>query len=483
LSRYPRSLFYGLALLVVFVIVSCSQPAQTARSAKSSLEPDESSGKSNLEAVPAEPPKPVEKVKKERAEPIRSVAAPRPSIPAPAPAPVPVVPSQQTAVSVAPSPPPIAVPEPPPVPIQQSAPVPVPQPLPPPEPTTKRVTIPAGTEVYVRTIDPIDTEHGHVGEAFRASLDKPIVADNQTIVPRRSDVFLKLIDVQSAGKLSGTSQLQIQLDKIFIGKDSYTVVTNTFTKTGSSEGKKAARNVGVGAAVGGILGGILGGTKGAVIGAGAGGGGGAVISKGEQIRLDSETELMFRLENPLDVTIATTPPAVSAKASTGASGGPIQLTAPPERQSASRSSSSSSTSSNADDLSGSWTVTTDGSQGTTLQLSLRQNGTRLQGSISDPRGAGTLPVYGSVSGNYVTFSTQSQYGANNNQMQFSGAVQNDSIQGTVTMPANSRYENAGGYPGGGYPGGGYPGGGRSRRTGYPGGGATIQAHWNAQRNN
>ncbi|HYR41716.1 MAG TPA: hypothetical protein VER98_01735 [Terriglobia bacterium] len=78
-----------------------------------------------------------------------------------------------------------------------------------------------------------------------------------------------------------------------------------------------------------------------------------------------------------------------------------------------------------------------------------------------------------------TFSTQSQYGSNNTQMQFSGAVQSDSMQGTVTMPANDRYGNAGGYPGGGY-----PGGGRNRRNsgGYSGGG-TTQAHWNAQRNN
>src|SRR5437667_6402656 len=70
-------------------------------------------------------------------------------------------------------------------------------------------------------------------------------------------------------------------------------------------------------------------------------------------------------------------------------------------------------------------------------------------------------------------------------MQFSGAIQGDSMQGTVTMSANRSYDNAGGYPGGGYPrcpGGGYPGGGRTR-TGRDGSGATTQVHWNAQRNN
>ena len=68
-------------------------------------------------------------------------------------------------------------------------------------------------------------------------------------------------------------------------------------------------------------------------------------------------------------------------------------------------------------------------------------------------------------------------------MQFSGAIDHDSMQGNVTMPANDASYGGGypggGYPGGGYPGGGYPGGGQRRRTGT---GSTVQLLWNAQRN-
>ena len=78
-------------------------------------------------------------------------------------------------------------------------------------------------------------------------------------------------------------------------------------------------------------------------------------------------------------------------------------------------------------IAGTWTVTTDGAQYMTLHLNLRQNGNDLQGSISDPWGSGTIPIRGSVSGNYVTFSTQSQYGGESAQLQFSGAIQRDSI--------------------------------------------------------
>lgn len=461
MNRRSRGLFYALAALIAVVLVSCSPPAADLQS----TQPSQTSSAQNpaTQVPPVEPANAVESARRSDPEPARPAPKPVPtpkaavaSAPAPAPvqAPVPAPAPQQTASNTTSSPG-ISIP----APQVQIAP---PTPPPPPEPTTKRVTIPAGTEVYVRTIDAMDTETSHPNQTFRASLDKAITVDNQTVIPRRSDVFLKVTEVQSAGKLSGTSQLKVQLDRLFIGKDPYPVTSNTFEQTGSSEGKKAARNVGVGAAVGGILGGILGGGKGAVIGAGAGGGGGAVISKGEQVKITSETQLMFKLENPLDVTITTMPPGA---ANTAASSGPARLVAPPPDQTTSPSPS------NQGDLSGNWTVTTDGGQYLTLQLSLRQQGNSLQGSISDPRGYGTIPVRGTVNGNYISFYTQTQYGTNDMQMQFTGSLQGDRMQGNATLPASNN-SNVGGFPGGGYPGG----GGRRTRS------STAQARWTAQRN-
>jgi hypothetical protein len=461
-----RALIYSFSFLITLLLVSCSPPAGDLESKKSasaaSTQPPANSS-SVVEAAPAEPSKPVEAPKKQQAEAAKPAQAPanrhikipaEAATPAPAPTPAP----QQTA-SNEPTSAAIALPAPQ---TQITAPTPPPPP-PPPQPTTKHFTIPAGTEVYVRTIDAVDTETGHPNQTFRASLDKDIVADNQTVFPRRSDVFLKIIEVQSAGKLSGQSELKVQLDRLFIGKDPYTVTSNTFEQTGASEGKKAARNVGIGAAAGAILGGILGGGKGAVIGAGAGGGGGAVLSKGEQVKIASETQLMFKLENPLDVTITIPPPGAAVAAS---SAGPARLI-PPDRPVSQGQTSSF------DDVSGNWTVTTSGQQYMTLQLSLRQNGNNLQGSITDPQGYGTLPIRGSVNGNYLNFYTQSQYGTNSMQMQFTGALQggSDRMQGNVTMPAYNN-GNVGGYPGGG----GYP------RRGGQGRAQTTQARWTAQRN-
>jgi len=469
MSRNQWSFFCGIAISVTLAAASCSRPTENTQNTKPSpaaIPANASSGDSAAAPAPRDE-RLAEDVKKETAEPLRPAPVRHSTPPASAPAPI-IIPAPPEA-SAPPPPAPASTPVPLPAPVPQaSAPIFVPDATPP-EPVTKQVTIPAGTQIYVRMIDSISSDKSHAGETFRASLDNPVIVDNQTIIPKRADVVLKLIDVQSAGKLKGTSQLKVQIDRIVIAKKPYDVVSNTYEQTGESEGKKAARNVGVGAAVGGILGGILGGTKGAVIGAGAGGGGGAVISKGEQMHLDSETQLVFRLENPLEVTMTTAPAAT--RFSTGG-GGPANLTLPPEGQSSQRASSSST--SNVSDISGTWTVTTDGPQGSTLQLVVRQNGSNLRGSISNPNGYGTLPIQGSVNGNYVTFSAQaqSQYGTNARPIQYSGAVQGDSMQGTVTMPAaaNNGY---GGYPGGG---------GRNGRN-RAGTGGTIQARWNAQRAN
>jgi outer membrane lipoprotein SlyB len=74
---------------------------------------------------------------------------------------------------------------------------------------------------------------------------------------------------------------------------------------GSSRGKRTAETVGGGAAIGALIGAIAGGGKGAAIGAGVGAAGGGTVqavTKGQQIKIPSETRLDFRLENPVEVT-------------------------------------------------------------------------------------------------------------------------------------------------------------------------------------
>jgi hypothetical protein len=173
-------------------------------------------------------------------------------------------------------------------------------------PAPREVKIPSGTLVAVRMIDSVDSETAHQGETFKASLEEPIVLDNETVFPKNSEVYVKLTKVQSAGRVSGKSELQLQLDRIFLGKTGYVLESSTYVNTGAGQGGKTARSAGIGAAIGAAIGAISGGGKGAVIGATTGAGAGAgveAIRKGEQVRVESETRLDFRLEAPLEVTL------------------------------------------------------------------------------------------------------------------------------------------------------------------------------------
>ena len=178
-----------------------------------------------------------------------------------------------------------------------------PAPPPPPQPVT--VTVPANTVITIRTIDNIDSKTNHAGEVFKASLDAPIVVDNKVIVPSGADAYLKLASASSAGHITGRSELGLELTSIVFQGKTYNVVSSDVKQSGASRGKRSAETIGGGAALGALIGAVAGGGKGAAIGAAVGGGAGTgvqVLTKGQQVKIPSETRLDFTLQQPLDIT-------------------------------------------------------------------------------------------------------------------------------------------------------------------------------------
>src|SRR3984893_703060 len=184
------------------------------------------------------------------------------------------------------------------------APVAVVPSTPPPPPPPRKVTIPSGTTLAVRLVDSINSETSQPGQTFHATLDSPLAVEGDVAIPAGYDVEGHIVDVKSAGKFAGQSLLALQLDRISAGGKYYNLQTDQYRRQGSSRGKNTAEKVGAGAGIGAIIGAIAGGGKGAAIGAAAGGGlGGGVqaATKGQQIKLPSETVLNFTLQAPLTV--------------------------------------------------------------------------------------------------------------------------------------------------------------------------------------
>ena len=167
------------------------------------------------------------------------------------------------------------------------------------------VTVPEGTIVAIRLVDPIDTETAKAGDTFRATVSQPVTVGDEVVIPSDADVEGQIVNAASAGHFKGQSALALTLTHLRMNGKSYALRTNQYEKQGTSRGKRTAATVGGGAALGAIIGGIAGGGKGAAIGAGVGGGAGTgvqAVTKGQQIKLPSETVLNFRLEGPLNVT-------------------------------------------------------------------------------------------------------------------------------------------------------------------------------------
>lgn len=184
------------------------------------------------------------------------------------------------------------------------APPPVQAPPPPPQPT--QVQIPAGTTMSIRMIDGVDSSVNQPGEIFHASLDAPIVVGDQVVVPKDADVYVRLASASSAGRVSGRSELRLELVKLEFQGQSYPLDSSTYSLAGSSRGKDTAKKVGIGAVLGTVIGAVAGGGKGAAIGAAAGAGAGGAYqaaTRGKQVKIPSETKLDFQLEQPVTVTV------------------------------------------------------------------------------------------------------------------------------------------------------------------------------------
>ncbi len=195
-------------------------------------------------------------------------------------------------------------------PVQPATPQAVQPPLPPPPPQPRQVEVPASSTLTVRMIDGVDASVNSAGEIFHASLESPLVVDNDVVVPRGADIYVRLVSASSAGRIKGKSELHLELVKMEFQGRSYPLVSTTYSVTGGSRGKNTAAKVGGGAALGAIIGAIAGGGKGAGIGAGVGAAGGAIYqgaTKGKQVKIPAETRLDFQLEQPVTVTVLPRP--------------------------------------------------------------------------------------------------------------------------------------------------------------------------------
>ena len=171
----------------------------------------------------------------------------------------------------------------------------------------KRITVPAGTRILIRMVDSIDSTKQKTGDRFTATLETNLQAEDTVVAPRGSTLYGRLAQASSAGRMSGSSELTLELTDIVISGTAYPLLTSTYEVKGKGEGGNTAKKVVGGAGLGALIGGVAGGGKGAGIGAAAGAATGTEVAgakKGQQLQIPSETLLEFRLQQPVSLPVA-----------------------------------------------------------------------------------------------------------------------------------------------------------------------------------
>jgi len=170
--------------------------------------------------------------------------------------------------------------------------------------TKRSTTVPEGTVLHVRLNETLSSKSSTAGQSFSAVVDEPVMMDGKAVIPKGADATGTVVDAKPLGRFKGGARLQIRLESISFGGNSYTIDSSSVARTAKGKGKRTAVMVGGGAGLGALIGGLAGGGKGAAIGALAGAGagtGGAYFTGNKDVVLPAETMLAFKLLRAIEV--------------------------------------------------------------------------------------------------------------------------------------------------------------------------------------
>ena len=161
--------------------------------------------------------------------------------------------------------------------------------------TTAPVTVPAGTQLMVRTKEPLDTSRHKPGHKFTAVLEADLAVNGTVIAPRGSNVYGELLGAKQAGRLAGRSEMTITFTGLMINNQIKPIRTGAVRAlSDSGQGRNTVGKVARGAAIGGLIDGKDGARTGAKVGAGA-----AILTRGGRINIPANTLLEMPLADPL----------------------------------------------------------------------------------------------------------------------------------------------------------------------------------------
>jgi hypothetical protein len=176
-----------------------------------------------------------------------------------------------------------------------------------PPPIPLLLTIKPGTYVTVRVNQVLSSDHNQAGDAFAATLVKPVVVDGIVVAERGQTLGGRVSEAQKAGRVQGVARLGVELTDLPIADgQQLPIKTQLVSRAGPTSVGRDAGAITATTVTGTIIGAGIEGAGGAAVGAGAGlvaGVVGVLLTRGHPSVIYPEQVLTFRVEQP--ITIAT----------------------------------------------------------------------------------------------------------------------------------------------------------------------------------
>jgi BON domain len=164
----------------------------------------------------------------------------------------------------------------------------------------------SGTIVSVRLTQALSSDRNQTGDGFTATLEQPVVVNGWVVARRGQTVEGRVVSAQKAGRVKGTSKLEITLTELtLVNGLQLPVQTRLIQASGGTTKGRDAQAIGTTTGVGAIIGAIAGEGHGAAIGAGVGaaaGVAGVLLTRGRPTVIPPEALLTFRMESSAEIS-------------------------------------------------------------------------------------------------------------------------------------------------------------------------------------
>jgi len=189
------------------------------------------------------------------------------------------------------------------------------------------VILPAGTRIKVRLLDTLSTRRNQRGDTFQVEVAEDVMVGQQLAVPELTLGNAVITSVKRAGRIKGRASMNFRFEDleffngtrdpiegriVFIEKrEGQEVRDEEGTVQGKGTKSSDARKVGTSSAIGALIGVLTGGKRGAATGAAVGAAVGAVgvlTSRGRDLYVDSQTEMIIELDQDAEVPLQALEP-------------------------------------------------------------------------------------------------------------------------------------------------------------------------------